>query len=49
MLQARWKSGTPASGAGAAPKSEEVRPGQICSFRIAKLDLAQKKIEVELA
>jgi small subunit ribosomal protein S1 len=49
MLQARWKSGTPASGAGAMPKSEELRAGQIRSFRVAKLDPAAKKIEVELA
>jgi len=49
MLQARWKSGAPVSAAGAAPKSEEFRTGQIRSFRVAKLDPAGKKIEVELA
>jgi small subunit ribosomal protein S1 len=49
MLQARWKGGAPASGAGAVPKSDEVRQGQIRSFRVARLDPAQKKIEVELA
>jgi small subunit ribosomal protein S1 len=44
MLQARWKTG-----AGAPVKTEPARAGQICSFRIAKLDRAGKKIEVELA
>jgi small subunit ribosomal protein S1 len=47
MLQARWKSGAPASGAGS--KHEEVSTGQIRSFRIVKLDPAAKKIELELA
>jgi small subunit ribosomal protein S1 len=45
MLQARWKGGTPAGGA----KPEAIRVGQIRKFRIAKLDPAAKKIEVELA
>jgi small subunit ribosomal protein S1 len=45
MLQARWKSGAVAETA----KPEEVRAGQIRSFRITKLDPAAKKIEVELA
>jgi small subunit ribosomal protein S1 len=45
MLQARWKGG---AGAGAS-KSEAVSPGQIRSFRIAKIDAATKKIELELA
>jgi small subunit ribosomal protein S1 len=49
MLQARWKGRAPASGASASAESEEVREGQIRSFRIARLDPAQKKIEVELA
>jgi small subunit ribosomal protein S1 len=48
MLQARWKGGASSSGA-AVPKGEEVREGQIRSFRIARLDPAQKKIDVELA
>ncbi len=42
MLQARWKSGS--SG---PPKAEPVRAGQVRSFRIAKLDRATKKIELE--
>ena len=45
MLQARWKGGTAAGGA----KPEPVRTGQIRKFRIAKLDPAAKKIELELA
>ena len=45
MLQARWKSGAVAETA----KPEEVRAGQIRSFRITKLDPSAKKIEVELA
>jgi small subunit ribosomal protein S1 len=44
MLAARWKSGT--SG---APEAETLRSGQIRSFRIAKIDPAAKKIELELA
>ncbi|MGA7290284.1 MAG: 30S ribosomal protein S1 [Terriglobales bacterium] len=44
MLQARWKSGAPTSEA----KPEAMRAGQICEFKIAKLDAAAKKIEVEL-
>jgi small subunit ribosomal protein S1 len=45
MLQARWKGG-PAPGAG---KPEPARPGQIRQFRIARLDAAAKKIELEMA
>lgn len=44
MLQARWKTG-----AGAPVKAEAARAGQVRSFRIAKLDRAAKKIELELA
>jgi len=44
MLQARWKTG-----AGAPPKAEPARAGQIRSFRIVKLDRTAKKIELELA
>ena len=44
MLQARWKSG-----AGGPVKAEPVRAGQVRSFRIAKLDRATKKIELEFA
>jgi len=45
MLLARWKGGAPAGGA----KPEPFRSGQIRKFRIAKLDPAAKKIELELA
>ena len=45
MLQARWKSG----GQLVSKKPEDLRTGQILSFRIAKLDPAAKKIELELA
>ena len=44
MLAARWKGG-----AGAAAKGEALRSGQVRTFRIARLDAAQKRIEVELA
>jgi small subunit ribosomal protein S1 len=44
MLQARWKSGSSLGNT----KNEETRAGQIRSFRIAKLDPAAKKIELEL-
>jgi small subunit ribosomal protein S1 len=45
MLQARWKGGQPAEGA----KPDPVQAGQIRKFKIAKLDAATKKIELELA
>jgi small subunit ribosomal protein S1 len=44
MLQARWKTGS-----GGPVKAEPVRTGQVRSFRIAKLDRATKKIELEFA
>ncbi len=44
MLQARWKSGSAPS----AAKPEDLRAGQVRTFRIAKLDAAAKKIELEL-
>jgi small subunit ribosomal protein S1 len=44
MLQARWKGATPNP-----EKKEPARAGQIRSFRIARLDKAGKKIELELA
>ena len=45
MLQARWKGGAPTG----AAEPDAVRAGQIRKFRIAKLDPAAKKIELELA
>jgi len=44
MLQARWKSGAAAGEA----KPEALRAGQIHKFRIAKLEPATKRIELEL-
>jgi small subunit ribosomal protein S1 len=44
MLQARWKSGAPAS----ESKPDALRAGQIHKFKIAKLDPATRKIELEL-
>jgi small subunit ribosomal protein S1 len=44
MLQARWKSGAALS----SGKPEGLRMGQVRTFRIAKLDTAAKKIELEL-
>jgi small subunit ribosomal protein S1 len=44
MLQSRWKSGSSPT-----TKAEPARAGQVRSFRIAKLDRATKKIEVEFA
>ena len=47
MLAAKWKHGNAASSV--SGKREPARSGQIRSFRILKLDPAQKKIELELA
>ncbi len=44
MLQARWKSGPPL----VSNNADTLRPGQIRSFRIARLDSAAKKLELEL-
>jgi small subunit ribosomal protein S1 len=44
MLKARWKGGAPSGDA----KPEPVHTGQIRNFRIAKLDPAGKKIDLEL-
>jgi small subunit ribosomal protein S1 len=43
MLSQKWKSG----GAGAEAAAEAPRAGQIRSFKIAKIDAAAKKIELE--
>ncbi len=43
MLNARWKGGGTSEA-----KSEPTRAGQVRTFRIVKLDLAAKKIELEL-
>jgi len=44
MLQAKWKSGATAN----QNKPESLGTGQVREFRIAKLDAAAKKIELEL-
>jgi len=44
MLQSRWKGGA----AAAVAEPEEIREGQIRSFRITQMDPEAKKIEVEL-
>jgi len=46
MLQSKWKGGAAAAG---SSRPEPARAGQIRSFRIARLDPAAKKIELELA
>jgi small subunit ribosomal protein S1 len=45
MLKARWKG----SASGGTTKLEAIRPGQVRSFKITKLDVVAKKIELELA
>jgi small subunit ribosomal protein S1 len=44
MLQARWKSGPPPD----EGKPQDLRAGQVRNFRISKLDVETKKIELEL-
>ncbi|HEV3330358.1 MAG TPA: 30S ribosomal protein S1 [Bryobacteraceae bacterium] len=46
MLQSKWKGG---GAAVSSSRPEPARAGQIRSFRIARLDAAAKKIELELA
>jgi small subunit ribosomal protein S1 len=46
MLEAKWKKGGTSAG---VDRDDAPRSGQIRSFRILKLDAAQKRIEVELA
>ena len=43
MLQARWKGGTTVE----SSKPQEIRAGQVRSFRITKIDQASKKIQLE--
>ena len=47
MLAAKWKHGE--AGRLSGGKREPARAGQIRSFRIVRLDPAQKKIDLELA
>jgi len=52
MLATRWKGAGTGAGASApsdgAPKQEQVRTGQVRSFRITKLDAEKKRIDLEL-
>jgi len=43
MLNARWKGG-----AASEAKAEPTKAGQVRTFKIVKLDVANKKIELEL-
>ncbi len=45
MLQTRWKTGGASAG---GTKTQSAEAGQVRSFRIARLDAAAKKIELEL-
>jgi small subunit ribosomal protein S1 len=47
MLASKWKGGGNAP-ADDEPKRVQVKPGQIRSFKIAKLDAEKKKIDLEL-
>jgi small subunit ribosomal protein S1 len=47
MLASKWKGGGNAP-ADDEPKRDQVKPGQIRSFKIAKLDAEKKKIDLEL-
>jgi small subunit ribosomal protein S1 len=54
MLASKWKGGGSAAGSGAGagdpgPKRDIPKPGEVRSFRIVKLDVDKKKIELELA
>ncbi len=53
MLASRWKGGgssaSSASGGDSAPKKDTPRVGQVRTFKIVKLDVEKKKIELELA
>jgi len=51
MLASKWKGSGSGAEQGGEPSSkrESLKPGQIRSFRIAKLDAGKKKIDLELA
>jgi small subunit ribosomal protein S1 len=53
MLASKWKGASAGAGGGttsaeSGPRREGLKPGQIRSFRISKLDTEKKKIELEL-
>ena len=48
MLASKWKGGgTAGASADSASKPDQIKAGQIRSFRITKLDPEKKKIELE--
>src|SRR6185312_8821670 len=51
MLASKWKGGSPGGGqtAESEPAKEQLRSGQIRSFRITKIDPEKKRIELDLA
>ena len=53
MLASRWKGGGSGASSAApgesAPKKDTPKVGQVRTFKIVKLDVEKKKIEVELA
>ena len=50
MLASKWKGkgSQPGAAADSSPRSEPLKPGQIRSFRITKLDPEKKRIDLEL-
>ncbi len=50
MLASKWKGGGPGAGSATdgGSKPDQVRTGQIRSFRIAKIDAEKKRIDLEL-
>jgi hypothetical protein len=50
MLASKWKGGGAGTGSATdgAPKADQVRTGQIRSFRIAKIDAEKKRIDLDL-
>jgi small subunit ribosomal protein S1 len=47
MLKTKWKTGAPAPSAKTAGP-EEVKAGQVRNFRIAALDVAAKRVDLEM-
>ena len=50
MLAGKWKGGAASSGSASesSPQSEPLRPSQIRTFRITKLDAEKKRVDLEL-
>jgi small subunit ribosomal protein S1 len=49
MLKSKWKSDLPLNTRSQPKKSEPVNVGQVRNFRIGRIDLSEKRIELELA